>query len=78
MPRRQVVLRSTDPQVIAETRHTIERIGQSAPLAAGLTLVEESERMYLEAPTAEALDFGVWAALKEGYIAGAADADVDA
>jgi hypothetical protein len=74
MPRRQVVLRSTDPGAIAETRHTIELLGRSAPLATGLTLIEEDGRIFLEAPTAESLDFGVWAALREGYVAGAADA----
>jgi hypothetical protein len=73
MPRRQVVLRSTDPGAIAETMHTIELLGRSAPLGAGLTLVEEDGRTFLQAPTAEALDFGVWAALREGFIAGAAE-----
>jgi hypothetical protein len=73
MPRRQVVLRSTNPLAIAETRQTIELLGRSAPLGAGLTLVEDDGRMFIEAPTAEALDFGVWAALREGYVAGAAD-----
>ena len=74
MPRRQVVLRSTEPGAIAETRHTIELLGRTAPLGAGLTLIEEDGCMFLEAPTAEALDFGVWVALREGYVAGAADA----
>ena len=73
MPRRQVVLRSTDPAAIAETRHTIELLGRTAPLGAGLTLLEEDGRTFLHAPTAEALDFGVWAALREGFIAGAAE-----
>jgi hypothetical protein len=73
MPRRQVVLRSTGPLAVAEARHTIELLGRSAALAAGLTLVEEDGRTFLEAPTAEALDFGVWAALREGFVAGAAD-----